>query len=83
MVIGGLLSGPQLGHFEESPDGIDVRLVLFDDRHCEWRLTGLMAMLAETSRDVCFFRLRSFDAGESARIRPDFVVSEIAERFTL
>lgn len=68
-----------------SPLADPRRLILFGDsyaHHTPNPCTGtLTPMLADTFREVHLLWSTSIDWGYIARIRPDFVVSEIAERF--
>jgi hypothetical protein len=59
----------------------DLTLALFGDSYCEvgpWLLTG---MLAQVFREVHFMWSNSIDFGYIEKIKPDIVLSEIAERF--
>lgn len=59
----------------------DLTLALFGNSYCEvgpWLLTG---MLAQVFREVHFMWSNSIDFGYIEEIKPDIVLSEIAERF--
>lgn len=68
-----------------SPQADPRRLVLFGDsyaHHTPNPCTGtLTPMLADTFAEVHMLWSTSIDWGYVARVRPDFVVSQIAERF--
>lgn len=57
------------------------RLVLFGDSYAHFAPTMLTAMLAETFAEVHFVWSASIDWSYVERVRPDIVLSEIAERF--
>ena len=57
------------------------KLVLFGDSFCEVGQSLLTGLLAQTFREVHFFWSNSIDYGYIAEIKPDIVLSELAERF--
>ncbi len=59
----------------------DLTLALFGDSFCETSQQLLTGMLAQVFREVHFMWSNSIDFGYVAEIRPDIVLSEIAERF--
>lgn len=69
----------------DSPEADPRRLVLFGDsyaHHTANNATGtLTPMLADTFREVHVMWSTSIDWNTISRVRPDFVVSQIAERF--
>ena len=65
----------------ESPDARPETVMLFGDSFSEFRPHLLMAMLAETYRDLHFIWSTSLDFDLIERIRPQVVISQIAERF--
>ena len=65
----------------ESPDARPETVLLFGDSFSEFRPSMLMAMLAETYRDLHFVWSSSLDFTLIERIRPQIVISQIAERF--
>lgn len=65
----------------DRPKAIAKRVVLFGDSFCEFRPHLLTAMLSETFRDVHFVWSTSLDWGFIEALKPDIVITEIAERF--
>ena len=65
----------------DTPRARPERVVLFGDSFAEFRPHLLTAMLAETFREVHFVWSTSLDLDLIADLRPDIVVTEIAERF--
>lgn len=65
----------------DRPDSRPETLMLFGDSFSEFRPHLLTAMLSETFREVHFVWSTSFDWELIERIRPNIVVTEIAERF--
>ncbi len=64
-----------------SEDAIDKRIMLFGDSFSEYRTHLLTGMLAETFREVHFIWNASIDHAYVESIKPDVVISELAERF--
>jgi hypothetical protein len=65
-------------------DALDAdprRVVLFGDSYSSYVATGLTAMLAETFRELHFIWYPHVDWGYVERVKPDIVLTEIAERF--
>ena len=58
-----------------------LRVVLFGDSCAHWAPFLLTGMLAESVRELHFVWSASLDWSYVARVRPDVVVGEIAERF--
>jgi len=73
--------GCMVHNHNDHPEADPRRLVLFGDSFSEFRPHLLTAMLSETFRDVHFVWSTSLDHDFIARLAPDIVVSEIAERF--
>lgn len=67
----------------EAADADPRRLVLFGDSYSHFSTHGLTAMLAETFREVHFVWSAAIDWGYVERVRPDILVTQIAERFML
>ena len=65
----------------DSPDARPETVLLFGDSFSEFRPHLLTAMLAETYRDLHFVWSTNLDYDLIAQIRPQIVISEIAERF--
>lgn len=73
--------GAQAIYLNEAPDADPRRLVLFGDSFAHFVPYMLTAMLAETFREVHFIWSAAIDWTYLERVRPDLVVTEIAERF--
>ncbi|GEP01131.1 alginate O-acetyltransferase AlgX-related protein [Methylobacterium haplocladii] len=71
----------------DDPAADPRRLVLFGDSYAQHRAmnatASLTPFLADTFREVHFLWSTSLDWDYLAEIRPDFVISEIAERFMI
>lgn len=72
--------------YRNAAAGIDPRtLVIFGDSYCHHspavRSGALTRLLAETFREVHFLWNKSYDPDYVARVRPDLVLCEIAERY--
>jgi alginate O-acetyltransferase complex protein AlgJ len=76
----GLLRGSHVIYRNERAPN-DLTLVLFGDSFCELPQVLLTGMLAQVFREVHFMWSNSIDFGYVAEIRPDIVLTEIAERF--
>lgn len=63
------------------PSAIKKCVVLFGDSFSEYRPHLLTGMLAETFREMHFVWSASIDWDYVARVRPDILVTETAERF--
>lgn len=57
------------------------RLLLFGDSFSHWAPIMLTILLAETFREVHFVWSTSIDYGLVDRVKPDIVLTEMAERF--
>ena len=57
------------------------RVILFGDSFSEFRPHLLMGMIAETFREVHFIWSGSIDWEYVARVKPNIIISEFAERF--
>jgi len=73
--------GCMVHNHNDQPQAIAKRVVLFGDSFCEFRPHLLTAMLSETFRDVHFVWSTSLDWDFIAALKPDIVITEIAERF--
>ncbi|GEP10234.1 alginate O-acetyltransferase AlgX-related protein [Methylobacterium gnaphalii] len=71
----------------DDPQADPRRVVLFGDSYCEhgpmYALGVLTPFLADTFREVHFLWSTSIDWDYVASVRPDFIISEIAERFMI
>ena len=65
----------------DSDDAIKKRIMLFGDSFSEYRTHLLTGMLAETFSEVHFIWNASIDHAYVESIKPDVVISELAERF--
>ena len=65
----------------DSPDARPETVLLFGDSFSEFRPHLLTAMLAETYRELHFVWSSNLDFDLIGHIRPQIVISEIAERF--
>lgn len=77
----GLLSASSVVFENRSASCHDARVVLFGDSYSEFRPHSLTGLLAETFRETHFHWSASVDFGYVERVRPDIVLSEVAERF--
>lgn len=77
----GLHVGSRVVFRNVSPEAIPARVVLFGDSFSEYRPSLLTGMLAETFQETHFAWSASVDYGYIERIRPDIVITELAERF--
>ncbi|MDB5590089.1 hypothetical protein [Enterovirga sp.] len=75
-----LHGGSHMVYRNEAPDADPRRIVLFGDSQAQ---TGLTIMLAETFREVHFIWSPAVDWGYVERVRPDVLLTEIAERFMM
>ncbi|MGD9969664.1 MAG: hypothetical protein AB7S65_04355 [Sulfuricurvum sp.] len=78
---GGLHIGSHVIFQNSSLDIIRKRVVIFGDSFCEYRPFLLTAMFAEVFIEVHFIWSTSLDYEYIEKIKPDIVISEIAERF--
>jgi alginate O-acetyltransferase complex protein AlgJ len=68
--------------FENASNQSDPRkLLIFGDSYSEFRPHSLTGLLAETFQSVRFVWSNSIDYGLVERLKPEIVVTEIAERF--
>lgn len=69
----------------DHPEADPRRLVIFGDSYSNHspanRAGGLTAMLAETFREVHFLWTASYDPDYVARVKPDLILCEVAERY--
>ena len=65
----------------ESEAALPQTVVLFGDSFAEYRPQLLTGMLAETFREVHFIWNANIDYDYVEKVRPDIVVTELAERF--
>lgn len=65
----------------DSPDARPETVLLFGNSFSEFRPSMLTAMLAETYRDLHFVWSTRLDFALIERLRPQIVISQIAERF--
>lgn len=79
--IGELHRGACVVFRNEAADADPRRLVLFGDSYSDFTSHNLTGMLAETFREVHFIWSPQIDWGYVDRVRPDIVMSELAERF--
>ncbi len=73
--------GSSVVYKNDSSDAIDKKLILFGDSFAEYRPHLLTGMLAETFSEVHFIWNSSIDFDYVAKVKPDIVVTELAERF--
>lgn len=79
--IGELHRGARVVFRNETVDADPRRLVLFGDSYADFTQHSLSGMLAETFREVHFIWSPQIDWGYVDRVRPDVLISELAERF--
>jgi alginate O-acetyltransferase complex protein AlgJ len=77
----GLHVGSRVVFRNVSPGAIQARVVVFGDSFAEYRPSLLTGMLAESFCETHFAWSASVDFGYVERIRPDIVITELAERF--
>ena len=75
--------GCQAVYRNSAPDACPMRVVVFGDSYSEFRPHLLTAMLAETFAELHFVWSTSLDHDYIARVAPDIVITEIAERFCI
>ena len=78
--VAGISGGSRIVYGNDAPDIDPRRVVLFGDSYA-FHETGLGPMLAETFREVHVLWSSSLDLDYIARVKPDLVIHEIAERF--
>lgn len=78
---GNLHVGSNVIFRNDSSDAADKVVVLFGDSFSEYRNHLLTGMLAETVRELHFIWSSNIDDEYVRRVRPDIVISELAERF--
>jgi len=78
---GNLHVGSNVIFKNDSPEAADKVVVLFGDSFSEYRNHLLTGMLAETVRELHFIWSSNIDDEYVRRVRPDIVISELAERF--
>ena len=64
-----------------SPRCVSAKLVIFGDSFADYRPSTMTAFFAETFAETHFVWSTGLDYGYIAETQPDFVLSEIAERF--
>jgi len=67
--------------YRNSDPLVDETLMLFGDSFSEYRGHLLTGLFAETYREVHFVWSASFDMDLIEQVKPDIVISELAERF--
>jgi len=78
---GALHVGSHVVYQNDSDTAVDKKVVLFGDSFSEYRPHLLMGMLAETFREVHFIWSANLDYDYIDFVKPDIVISELAERF--
>ena len=78
---GGLHIGSNVVFCNHHPEAVGKCAVLFGDSFSEYRTHLLTGMLAETFRELHFVWSASIDWTYVRRVRPDLVITELAERF--
>ncbi len=78
---GSLHVGSHVVFQNDSESAIDKKVILFGDSFSEYRPLLLSGMLAETFREVHFLWSGALDFDYIEKVKPDIVVSELAERF--
>ena len=78
---GSLHVGSHVVFRNNSNSAIDKTVILFGDSFSEYRPILLSGMLAETFREVHFVWSAALDYDYIGQVKPDIVVSELAERF--
>lgn len=76
-----LHTGVAVATRNDDPAADPRRLLLFGSSYSNYGETGLTAMLAETFRSVHFVWSAEIDWGLVARLRPDLLITESAERY--
>jgi alginate O-acetyltransferase complex protein AlgJ len=77
----GLHVGSNVVFCNYGAEAIDKTVVLFGDSFAEYRPHLLTGMLAETFRETHFVWSTSVDWSYVERVKPDFLITEAAERF--
>jgi alginate O-acetyltransferase complex protein AlgJ len=75
------LVGSYVCYRNDAPSANPQKVVIFGDSFSEYRPYLLTGMLAETFREVHFIWSTSIDFNFVERVRPDILITEIAERF--
>lgn len=78
---GSLHVGSHVVFHDDSDTAIQKKVVLFGDSFSEYRSILLTGMLAETFSEVHFIWSASIDYDYLDKVKPDIVVTELAERF--
>ncbi len=78
---GHLHVGSHIIYKNTAENAVDKCVVLFGDSFSEYRQHLLTGMLAETFREVHFIWNSNIDFEYVSMVQPDFVISELAERF--
>ena len=73
--------GAHVIYRNEKPEADPRRLVLFGDSYAHFAPIMLTILLAETFREVHFLWSASIDWAYVERVRPDLVLTQVAERF--
>jgi hypothetical protein len=79
---GGLHVGSNVVFCNHRADAVNKSLVLFGDSFAEYRSHLLTGMLAETFREVHFVWSAGIDWSYVDRVKPDILLTELAERFS-
>ncbi len=77
----GLHVGCEVHYRNDHPSAVPASVVLFGDSFAEYRPSLLTGMLAETFRELRFVWSAAMDMDYIGRVKPDIVISELAERF--
>jgi capsular polysaccharide biosynthesis protein len=78
---GSLHVGSHVIYRNDSPDAADKVVVMFGDSFAEYRNHLLTGMLAETVRELHFIWNSGMDDEYIRQVKPDVVITELAERF--
>lgn len=78
---GSLHVGSHVIYRNDSPDAADKVVVMFGDSFSEYRNHLLTGMLAETVRELHFIWNSGMDDEYIRQVKPDIVVTQLAERF--
>ncbi|CAN5394046.1 hypothetical protein BH10PSE3_BH10PSE3_10980 [soil metagenome] len=79
--VGGLHQGSMVVYRNRNPDADPRKLLLFGDSFSEYRPHLLTGILAETFSEVHFVWSAQVDWAHVDRVKPDILITELAERF--
>ncbi len=79
--VAGLHGGSSVVFFNDSPEADPRRMIIFGDSYAEYRPILLTGLFAETVRELHFVWSARIDWNYIDRVKPDIVVTELAERF--